>query len=133
MAYVKRKKSLVGIPTEDQEQIKLCQWMELKKIIFYAIPNGGYRHELEAFKFKRMGVKSGVPDVCIPVPNKSYHGLYIELKRVSGSATSPNQLFWQAALKEMGYCSEICKGFDQAIKVISDYLNLGYILPPKAA
>src|SRR5689334_24968151 len=124
------------VPTEDYEQIKLATWLTKNNILFYAIPNGGHRHMLEAMKFKRMGVQSGVPDLCIPIPsttlaggvNKSFHALYIELKRVSGGTISDNQLYWKEMLSKYGYLSVICKGADAAIQVVKDYLGLAPIL-----
>jgi hypothetical protein len=113
-------------PKEDLEQIRLATWLDKKGILFYAVPNGGRRYLLEAVKFKRMGVKSGVPDLCIPLPTKSHHGLYIELKRKSRSATSDNQLYWIERLKKNGYAAHIAKGADEAIKIVCDYLGIEY-------
>jgi hypothetical protein len=125
------KKKLNTCPTEDQEQTKLVTWLEKNNIDFFAIPNGGKRNLMEAYKLKRTGVKSGVPDICIPVPStyvlgnerKWLHGLYIELKRVKGSATSDNQIYWIDKLRKNGYAAEICKGADHAKEVVLSYLN----------
>ena len=110
------------IPSEDQEQTALVQWLEIQKIVFYAIPNGGFRNLLEAAKLKRCGVQSGVPDLCIPIPSGSYNGLYLELKKLTGKATE-NQLIWQALLRSNGYMSEIAKGFDEAKAIVLNYLK----------
>jgi hypothetical protein len=112
------------IPTEEQEQIKLATWMTLKGIRFYAIPNGGKRSLTEGVKFKRSGVKSGVPDLCIPQPSGSYHGLYIELKRVKGGKLSETQIEWLNFLREKGYYADVAKGFDEAKEIITHYLSL---------
>lgn len=55
------------------------QWPELA--LLHHIPNGGTRDAVEAKHLKQQGVKSGVPDLCLPVPRGQYHGLYIEIKR----------------------------------------------------
>ncbi len=88
-----------------------------------ASASGGSRNFLEAVNFKRMGVSKGYPDITIPIPNKTHHGLYIELKRVSGSKVSEEQLWWQAQLRKNGYKSEICYGLEDAKKVILEYLS----------
>lgn len=83
----------------------------------------------EAVKFKRSGVKSGIPDICVPLPSGSYHGLYIELKRRKGSRISDNQIYWLAYLREKGYYAEIAYGFDEAKEMVLHYLSL----TPKAS
>lgn len=108
--------------TEDQEQEALCAWMTLKKIKFFAIPNGGSRHVAEAVKLKRCGVKRGVPDLCIPIPSGSYHGLFLELKRVSGGKVTAEQVDWLQFLRLQGYYAEIAYGFDEAKQIVTDYL-----------
>lgn len=108
--------------TEDQEQARLCAWMTKNGIRFYAIPNGGRRSLTEAIKFKRCGVIPGVPDLCIPIPSGSYHGLYIELKRKVGGKASDSQIEWLAYLRKMGYFADIANGFDEARNIVIDYL-----------
>lgn len=114
---------------ESTEQTTLIAWANLQsKTIpelarLYAVPNGGSRHMLEAVNLKRQGVKKGIPDLCLPVPRHGRHGLYIELKRTSGSTTSKEQKEWIAYLNGVGYVAVICKGFEEAKAAILDYLN----------
>ncbi len=67
-------KSTTEIPTEHVEQVSLMRWAALTKrrrpelALLYAIPNGGDRHKAVAAKLSAEGVKSGVPDLCLPVP-----------------------------------------------------------------
>lgn len=109
---------------ERDEQIKLCVWMTQQGILFYAIPNGGTRHPLEAFNLKRTGLKAGVPDLCIPVPSKGFHALYIELKAPYGGLVSDFQQTWINDLNQKGNLAKVCYGFLEAKKTIADYLDL---------
>ena len=118
------KKKVSLCLTEDQEQTKLVVWLEKNNIDFFAIPNGGKRNLMEALKLKRTGVKSGIPDLCIPISLEPYHGLYIELKRVKGGIVSGTQTYWINKLRENGYKVEVCKGADAAKVVVSEYLKL---------
>ena len=51
---------------------------------------------------KTMGVKKGVPDLCLPVPRGTCHGLYIEMKALDGKPEA-DQLWWEEQLKHNGY------------------------------
>jgi len=113
------------VPSETYEQIKLVLWLEKMGLRFYAVPNGGSRPIVEAVKFKRSGVKAGVPDLCLPFPSGAYHGLYIELKRVVGGKVSPEQREWIEYLNGAGYYAVVCKGFEAAKKAVEFYLGLG--------
>lgn len=70
-----------------------------------------------------MGVSPGVPDVCIPIPSGSYHGLYIELKRTKGGKVSDHQKDWLAFLTEKGYYAQVANGFEEARNIVLHYLS----------
>lgn len=117
-------------PLEAQEQTYLFQWasdmgdLKWPELHFmYAIPNGGSRHKLEAANLKKQGVKSGVPDVMLPVARQGYHGLYIEMKRRRGGTLSADQKNFIKFLQAQGYRVERCNGFHAAADVIEDYMT----------
>lgn len=107
---------------EAEEQIAVVQYCELRKIPVFAIPNGGTRHRLEAINLKRQGVRAGVPDLCVPVAKKGYHGLYIEMKYGKNKATDKQEQ-WIELLNRNGYFAVVCVGAELAIKVIDWYFN----------
>lgn len=115
--------------TESEEQIYFIQWCKrnqdhipaLKKI--FAIPNGGLRNKLVASRLKLEGVKSGVPDLFLPVSSKGFNGLFIEMKRIKGGVISGNQKMWKRWLEEENYSVVVAKGFEEAKKIIIDYLR----------
>lgn len=122
------KRTGITIPSEDAEQMQLMRWVDLMrnrhpelKMLFH-IPNGGSRGKAEAGRFRAMGVKSGVPDLCLPVAVGGYHGLYIELKRVKGGRVSEEQAAWITGLRARGYAAEVCHGWEEAAGVILRYL-----------
>lgn len=79
----------------------------------------------QAVKAKRAGcLVSGYPDIFLPVKRGVYGGLFIELKRVKGGRIEPEQLDWRAFLVSQGYEHFICRGADEAWKVILEYLCL---------
>lgn len=128
------RKTIVTVKRHDseaQEQSRLIAWAnevsrlgvypELSRL--YAIPNGGRRDKAEAAHLKRQGVKSGVPDLHLPVARGNYHGLYIEMK-VGKNKPTQNQKEWISALKASGYAVEVCYSAAAARQIIIAYLQL---------
>jgi len=113
-------------PTEHAHQVTLLNWFDVTyphyKGFVFAIPNGGFRYKSVAAKLKAEGVRSGVPDLFLPVPSGIYHGLFIELKTEKGKA-SENQKLWIERLLSLGYQAVICKGWQDAANKISEYLK----------
>lgn len=125
-----RSKRFNRVPTEDQEQMTLMSWAHRVKYgsgrlsdYLFHIPNGGSRNILEAAKFKKLGVKAGVPDLQLIVPNGEIHGLWIELKSKKGKL-QPSQRLMIQRLEEQGYMCKVCFGADEAIDEIKKYLMI---------
>lgn len=107
---------------EANEQVTVIQFCDFRKIPVFHIPNGGSRNKIEAANLKRQGVRAGVPDLCIPLARKGYHGLYIEMKAGKGKPTE-NQKEWLALLNENGYLAKVCVGAYEAIDLINWYIK----------
>ena len=110
--------------SERDEQIKLFQWIRLHPNIKpYAlfIPNDGKRSPVLGAIYKRMGLRPGTSDIFIAIPNKTHHGLWIELKWGKNKAT-PAQLEFIEDMARQGYAAYVIWGADDAIKQIEQYL-----------
>ena len=120
------------IPSEPDEQVAIFSWADTLRNrypalqMMYAIPNGSYKSKMSARKFAAEGLKSGVPDICLPVPSADgqYHSLYIELKRRKGGKLSDTQRQWIGSLQFYGNRAHVAKGADEAIDIIKDYLDI---------
>jgi len=113
------------IPTEAQEQVAVIRWCDAHPIAreIYAT-QGGLRTSIGAArKAKAQGMRSGVPDLILDVPAGGYHGLRIELKRRKGGKLSAEQHAFGLMMTDRGYRWEMCRGADEAIEVIQDYLT----------
>ena len=88
----------------------------------FAIANGGFRNKVTANKLKAEGVKSGVPDIMLPVAVGMWHGLFIELKKFKGRPT-PQQVGWLTQLNRQGYRAHLCEGWEDAAKTIQRYIG----------
>lgn len=116
--------------TEHEEQVRLMRWSREAQAqypeleLLFAIPNGGHRHHNVANKLKAEGVKSGVPDLFLPVPRGGMHGLWVELKaRRKGACASVDQVWWLERLAVVGYMAVVCHGWEEARGVIEAYLG----------
>lgn len=115
---------------EHLEQVALFQWIAIAAKqrpelgLAFAIPNGGQRNIITATRLKAEGVKAGVPDIFLPVPQGGFNGLFIEMKAVKGRPSSA-QVEYLTALDMQGYDTAICYGFEEAKDVIEKYLKHG--------
>lgn len=127
----KAKLKKLPCPTEDAEQKNLITWAEVAASrypelrLLYHVPNsgGGPQHINYSRKLKAMGLKSGVPDLVLPVARQGFHGLYLELKRRAGGDVSEAQRRWHFELRQEDYRVEVCRGADAARDVLIDYLT----------
>ena len=114
--------------SEAEEQMAVVKWAELMSHKhpclkwLYHTPNGGSRNIAEAANLKRMGVKAGVPDLCIPYPSKGYHGLYVEMKTDKGRLSAAQRDYIDF-LTEQGYKAVVCHGAEEAIGEIWGYVD----------
>ena len=121
MRYAKR--------SEDTEQINVVSWAgwnmsrypELKWL--FHVPNGGSRNKQEAVKFKQMGVKAGVSDLCLPYPKGSYCGLFVEMK-FGNNRQQDTQKEFLADMAAAGHFVATCYSAEEAIKVIEENQEL---------
>lgn len=101
-----------------------AQYPEYRQLLF-AIPNGGARNVITGAMLKRQGVRKGIPDLFLSIPqvktNWHINGLYIEFKAGKGKLTEEQETFQILAMKN-GYRCEVIRDFDSFKKLIEDYL-----------
>lgn len=131
---------MLATGSEDGEQAALFCWAALSVGKYpqlkwlYAVPNGGSRHIAEATKMVATGLRSGVPDICLPhaMAMKNswivYNGCYIELKiekrrKEKNGGCSKGQLEWLAYLATAGYYCKVCYGWEEARDTLIAYLE----------
>ena len=111
-------------PLEHQIQKAFFQWWEAQygNPLCWATPNGGFRNIVTAKRLKSEGVRAGVPDVFLAIPNGDYHGLFMEFKRAKGKL-QPNQELYLALLDQVGYKTVVVRSVKEAIDAVQDYLG----------
>lgn len=116
-------------PLEAQHQERIFSLIEFWKGRFpsmsalFAIPNGGFRHKATAAALQRQGVRAGVPDMFLPVPRATFHGLWIELKRFREGDIAETQAGWLTYLESVGYRALVCWGWRAAWEELCEYLD----------
>lgn len=122
--------------TEHANQVALFMWASLPEQqskfpelkLMFAIPNGGERNKVVATRLKAEGVKSGVPDIFLPVPRHGRAGLFIELKRPKSDGkakgrASDKQSDWATNLQNQNFGVFLAEGWKAARDVIILYLS----------
>lgn len=129
MAVQKHK---IDLSTEDGHQYALMLWAQQPSVrkqwpelaLLYHIENERRCSPTEAARRRRMGVKRGVPDLCLPAARQGYQGLYIELKK-PGGRVSEEQKWWIGRLAGQGYFATVSYGWEAAMAVLEWYLGPG--------
>lgn len=117
------RKRTVYVEDVLQEHCVIVFRMKWPDIIIHHSPNGGKRGALEAMRFQRMGTTAGWPDLQIPVPSGSFHGLFIELKSEKGRLTDKQEAMIEK-LRRYGYRVEVCRSVEEFLKVCTEYFSL---------
>jgi len=110
--------------SEHQEQVAVIQWfrMAYPKLIMFAIPNAAKRSPQLASYMKAEGMLAGVSDLFLMKPNKTHHGLFVEMKSKAGKVSDQQEYFIGMA-KANGYAACVCYSFDEAQAAITNYLH----------
>jgi len=88
---------------EHEIQKAICEYLDMRKVCYWAVPNGGSRNKREAGRLKAEGVKAGVPDLCL-IHDGFYYGL--EVKKPATSTPkgylSKNQKKFHKKIEDAG-------------------------------
>ena len=112
------------IGSEDDFQIAVARLLDASGLDWFHVPNGGKRNAREGAKFKRMGVKAGVPDCIIINSTKEGDvGMAIELK-VGKNTRSNAQTDWLLDLHTNGWVVATCYSLSSVEKLLQRYYGV---------
>lgn len=118
------------LPSEDSEQAAVSRFLSKIGAFHCHVPNGGTRGRVEAARFRRMGVKAGIPDLLIfDVPEGAgFAGVALEMKRRRGgqgrpAAVTAAQRKAIAQFDQCGWETHVAYGAQDAIEFLNE---LGY-------
>jgi hypothetical protein len=80
---------MIPIQSEANLQQQCVKWFDMQypqysRYLFHIRNGGSIKSAREGLKFKRMGVRKGIPDLFLSLPTDMWHGMYIELKKKGG-------------------------------------------------
>ncbi len=99
---------------ESAIQRALCDhlsWRGVPGLVWFAVPNGGWRNAREAGRMKAEGVKAGAPDLLFWHGGRSFA---LELKAENGRLTDTQQNML-ISLRAAGVTASHVHGLDQAL------------------
>lgn len=113
--------------TEDQIQSECVKWFNnnyclkhhVPRCAIFSVPNGGFRNKVEAMKLVATGMKAGVSDLIVLLPNRA---LFIELKTETGKQSDSQKEFEQI-VKALGFDYYIIRNLESFQKIIDVYLQ----------
>jgi hypothetical protein len=88
----------------------------------YAIEAGGSRNKMEAYNLKKIGVKAGMLDYFLMIPNDDYHGLFIEFKAGKNKLSEEQIKFIEIAESKDYKCVTVWD-WKNGIEAIKRYMN----------
>lgn len=97
--------------------VELLNRAKVPGVIFWHTPNGGSRNKIEAAKLKRMGVRPGIPDIIISMPDRRM--AFVEVK-TKGGRVSPEQRAFLLDMHMRGHDTAWVRSLDEAIEFLSD-------------
>lgn len=88
--------------------------------LFFAVPNGEHRSASVAARLKAEGVKRGVADIILLLPNACYSSLNIEMK--DGSSQSEDQKLYELCVNASGGLYIVCRSYEEFTVTVTQYL-----------
>ena len=106
---------------EDILQKAVCAFIDVAApgLLYFAVPNGGGRSKVEGAILKATGVKAGVPDIVILLPNAGAG--FLELKAGKG-VLSPTQKQWRDDLRARGYAWAEVRSVEEVEDILGRWL-----------
>jgi hypothetical protein len=104
--------------SENQAQRAVLARLDLsapKGMMYFHIPNGGYRKPVEAAILKSLGVIAGMPDLCIIYGGRAF---FLEMKAERGGRLSEKQIVCHQRLREAGAVVMVAAGIDEAVSAL---------------
>lgn len=102
---------------EHDVQKAICNYLDIRKVCYWAVPNGGNRNKIEASRLKAEGVKAGVPDLTVV-----YEGMYYGLEVKKPSTMTPKGYLSKAQKERIKHIEEVGGGSVKVVYSVADVI-----------
>jgi hypothetical protein len=113
--------------TEHDLQVRCVKWFSFSypqlAPLFFCVPNGAKRSHAEGVWMKTEGLKKGIADIILQMPNTVYSSLNIEMKSETGTQKE-SQKDYQAYVEASGGCYRLCRSFEEFKEIVEHYVSL---------
>ena len=103
---------------EEQIQREIVKHLDKVKVYYFSCPNenagGGKGAMIRTRKYKAMGLRSGVSDLIVLLPNRI---IFLEVKTPTGTQ-SPNQKKFHKKVIELGFEYFLVRSVDDVAKIV---------------
>jgi hypothetical protein len=111
--------------TEARIQQECVMWFDnthgrFGRGIIAHVPNGGGRSKIDASLLKAQGVKAGVPDLFVLLPQG--HSLWIEMKTPTGAVRKEQKAFMDKAA-DLGHAVHVIRSIEDFKSLITQQLQ----------
>lgn len=116
----------MALRKETIAQIQLFDWIRSRKDLSpycFHIANERATTPQQGRILKRMGVRAGASDLFLGIARDPWNGMFLELK-VGNNTPTKHQEQFMLDMAHQGYYCVWTLGYEQARKVIEDYLAL---------
>jgi hypothetical protein len=102
-----------------------CAYNPLLREYLIKNVNEGQRSSMMGKLLKLIGMRPGIPDYQLPLPNANWRGLWIEMKKTDQERRKKDdkQNEWIYKLKKIRQYATYAYGWEHASKIVVDYLN----------
>lgn len=102
--------------------VEIAQQQHPELALLFAIEPGVRLSIGAALRLKRRGVRSGVPDLCLPVKTPRSPCLWIELKSPRGRL-APGQRWRHQAMARWGHPVTVCRSWGEVLAALENHLG----------
>ncbi len=123
---VRKKSGKARLYPESDHQMALVKWARMHPKIgrmgLIKQTNEGRSSVIAGARMNAMGRVAGTVDLFLAIPNRQYHGFWIEMK-APGKKPTQEQLEFLSKMLERGYQADWYDNWEKAKEDIEDYLN----------
>lgn len=114
--------------SEYQECLAYWQWAQhypiVKEFLIKHV-NEGKRSKMTGHRLNMIGMRKGLPDYQLAIPNKTYYGFWLEMKKKEEKCKEKReeQVEWINKLRSIGHYANFAYGWEDAVDQTLGYIN----------